>query len=79
MKTTHHDINRALELARRGPGVSVTYYPTRRANGELGGEPLHTVTRSQPWSLGDGSIVVAIDGKSGGVAIEHIRVGDEER
>lgn len=79
MKTTHHDINRALELARRGTGVSVTYYPTRRSDGRLDGEPLHTVTRSQPWALGDGSIVVAIDGKSGGVAIEHLRLWDEKR
>lgn len=79
MKTTHHDINRALELARRGPGVLVTYYPTRRADGRLDGEPLHTVTRSWPWALGDCSIVVSIKGKSGGVAIEHLRVGYEGR
>ena len=40
------------------------------------GEPptlLATKIRSEPWQLGHGQWVVAIEGKTGGVAIEALR------
>ena len=36
--------------------------------------PVDTVTRSEAWALGDGSVVVLIDGKSGGVHLSHVEV-----
>ena len=40
----------------------------------LGVPPFDTTTRSEAWALGDGSIVVSITGKSGGVALSHVEV-----
>jgi len=36
--------------------------------------PVHTTTRSEAWSLGDGTVVVMIAGATGGVALSHIEV-----
>ena len=36
--------------------------------------PVDTTTRSEAWTLGDGSVVVLVDGKSGGVHLSHIEV-----
>jgi hypothetical protein len=36
--------------------------------------PIDTMTRSEAWTLGDGSVVVSIVGKSGGVALTHVEV-----
>jgi hypothetical protein len=33
-----------------------------------------TVTRSEAWTIGDGTVVVCVDGRSGGVALSHIEV-----
>lgn len=32
------------------------------------------VPRSEAWALGDGSVVVLIEGRSGGVYLSHIEV-----
>lgn len=36
--------------------------------------PVDTTTRSEAWTLGDGSVVVSIVGKSGGVCLTHVEV-----
>jgi hypothetical protein len=36
--------------------------------------PIDTTTRSEAWELGDGSVVVCIVGKSGGVSLSHVEV-----
>jgi len=36
--------------------------------------PVETRTRSEAWTLGDGSVVVCIDGRAGGVCLSHIEV-----
>lgn len=36
--------------------------------------PIDTTTRTPAWVLGDGSVVVSIVGKSGGVHLSHIEV-----
>lgn len=36
--------------------------------------PIETRTRSEAWALGDGSVVVCIEGKSGGVHLSHVEV-----
>lgn len=33
-----------------------------------------TTTRSEAWMLGDGSVVVLIEGKAGGVHLSHVEV-----
>ena len=33
-----------------------------------------TVTRSEAWTIGDGTVVVCVDGRSGGVALSHVEV-----
>lgn len=38
------------------------------------GSPLVTRTRSQCWSLGDGTRVVKVEGHVGGIALTHIDV-----
>lgn len=35
---------------------------------------IDTVTRSEAWTIGDGSVVVCIVGSSGGVSLTHIEV-----
>ncbi len=51
------------------PGVRVAYRP-------LKSDPagILTLTRSEAWELGNGHPVVLIDGKSGGVSLEHLTV-----
>lgn len=55
------------------PGTKVRYYP-------IGCEDAHieTVTRSEAWMLGDGTPVVLVSGRTGGVAISHCRVAARE-
>ena len=36
--------------------------------------PVDTTTRSEAWALGDGSVVVLVVGKTGGVHLAHIEV-----
>ena len=39
-----------------------------------GVSPLDTTTRSEAWTLGDGSVVVLVSGKTGGVHLSHVEV-----
>ena len=39
---------------------------------DRGHPPCVTHTRSEPWSLGDGRLVVSLKGKSGGYALERV-------
>jgi len=60
----------AEEFAAVAPiGTPCTYYPVKPFRID---EALHTRIRSEPWALGHGQIVVKVEGKAGGVAIEHI-------
>lgn len=56
------------EFAQAYPvGTPCRYYPLR-------GEPefLETKIRSEPWVLAHGDVIVKVEGKAGGVLIDHI-------
>ncbi len=53
-------------------GTVVRYWPMYPP--VAGIPPVDTFTRSVAWSLGDGSVVVLVDGKTGGVHLSHIEV-----
>lgn len=36
--------------------------------------PVDTETRSEAWAIGDGSVLVSIVGKNGGVCLTHVEV-----
>lgn len=58
------------EFAAAAPiGTQCTYYPTKPFAAD---EAIHSTIRSKPWTLGHGAVVVAIEGRAGGVSIEHI-------
>lgn len=38
--------------------------------------PEDTTTRSEAWALGDGSVVVLVVGRTGGVHLSHVEVSD---
>lgn len=50
-------------------GTPCIYYPIRPFSRD---QRVHSKIRSEPWVLGHGAIVVAIEGKKGGVLIDHI-------
>lgn len=50
-------------------GRAVRFYPVA---GEAHSET--TKIRSKPWALGHGTIVVAVDGRRGGVLVSHLEV-----
>jgi hypothetical protein len=52
-------------------GTRVRYWPVYPPHGI---PPVDTTTRSEAWALGDGSAVVLIAGKSGGVWLSHVEV-----
>lgn len=52
-------------------GTRVRYWPVYPPHGI---PPVDTTTRSEAWALGDGSVVVLIAGKSGGVWLSHVEV-----
>lgn len=60
----------AADFAKAAPiGTECLYYPLKpfiRANAQ------RTKIRSQPWVLGHGAVVVKVEGRAGGVLIEHI-------
>ena len=63
------------EIANKFPvGTPVRYFPM----GDDIGEHVDTVVRSEPWTLGQGDIVIKVDGKSGGVSTEphHLHLLD---
>lgn len=49
-------------------GTAFRYYPVRGDD-----DFLETKTRSHAWELGDGTPVVLIEGRTGGVCVEHLR------
>lgn len=53
-------------------GTAVRYWPIYPPHGIV--PPVDTTTRSEAWALGDGSVVVLIEGRSGGVHLSHIEV-----
>lgn len=60
----------ASQFAAGAPiGTECTYYPIKPFRRE---EAFKTKIRSEPWVLGHGAVVVAVEGKTGGVSIEHI-------
>lgn len=53
-------------------GTAIRYWPIYPP---VDGVPaVDTTTRSEAWELGDGSVVVLIAGKSGGVHLSHVEV-----
>jgi hypothetical protein len=60
----------AADFAAAAPiGTECVYYPIKPFCKD---EAFPTRIRSEPWVLGHGAVVVAIEGKAGGVSIEHI-------
>ncbi len=53
--------------ARHPAGTLVLAWPGTRDV-----EPLVTMTRSAAWPLGDGTPVVAVEGKAGGIHLDHV-------
>lgn len=53
-------------------GTRVRYYPIYPPIESC--PPRETTTRSEAWSLRDGSVVVCVEGTSGGVALTHVEV-----
>jgi len=53
-------------------GTRVRYWPIYPPIESV--PPVDTVTRSEAWALGDGSVVVCVDGQAGGVHLSHIEV-----
>ncbi|MDR5655229.1 hypothetical protein [Ruixingdingia sedimenti] len=65
------DLERALMDAEADfpIGRRVRYYPVSGYS-----EHVESAIRSKPWALGHGAIVIAIEGKAGGVYITHLEV-----
>lgn len=61
-----HRLRRAAETFPMGREV----YYTPVSGGPAESTPRRV--RSAPWELGHGAIVIALEGKSGGVLIEHL-------
>lgn len=53
-------------------GTEVRYWPVYPPTCSVA--PIDTTTRSEAWALGDGSVVVCVVGRSGGVHLSHIEV-----
>lgn len=53
-------------------GTRVRYWSVYPPHGSA--PPIDTMTRSAAWALGDGSAVVLIAGRSGGVWLSHVEV-----
>lgn len=51
-------------------GTAVRYWPIWPPIPSV--PPVDTRTRSEAWALGDGTVVVLIEGKSGGVGLTHV-------
>ena len=58
------------QFAAQAPiGTPCRYYPVKPFDAR---DAIDSKIRSEPWVLGHGAVVVAIEGKAGGVSIEHI-------
>ena len=53
-------------------GTAVRYWPIWPPMDAF--PPEDTRTRSEAWTLGDGSVVVKIEGRAGGVHLSHVKV-----
>jgi hypothetical protein len=53
-------------------GTAVRYWPIYPPS--EGFPPEDTTTRSEAWTLKDGSVVVLVSGKAGGVHLSHVEV-----
>jgi hypothetical protein len=53
-------------------GTAVRYWPVYPPIACI--PPCDTTTRSEAWALGDGSVVVLVAGKTGGVWLSHVEV-----
>ena len=63
-------VEAVANFAARAPiGTACVYYPVRPF--KLA-DAVWTRIRSEPWALGHGQVVVKIEARVGGVAIEHI-------
>lgn len=51
-------------------GTTVRYWPVYPPLEGI--PPVITTTRSEAWTIGDGSVVVSVVGHSGGVCLSHI-------
>jgi hypothetical protein len=51
-------------------GTAVRYWPVYPPMDGI--PPEDTKTRSEAWTIGDGSVVACVDGRSGGVCLSHI-------
>lgn len=58
--------------AAHGVGTKVRYYPVRPPTPGI--QPVETATRSEAWTLGDGTPVVLVVGVTGGVHLDHLEV-----
>jgi len=56
-------------------GTPVIYRPIRGRDAGM----CWTATRSEAWDLGDGTPVVSVKGRTGGVSLEHLTVLSPER
>jgi len=50
-------------------GTLVRYYPVKDVP-----DFEETATRSKAWELGSGHVVVLVNGRAGGVSVEHLEV-----
>jgi len=65
-----HRVRTAADWNRRFPvGTPVRYFPARNRF-----DHLETQTRSDAWTLGGGDAVVLVEGRSGGVSLDHLIV-----
>lgn len=53
-------------------GTAVRYWPIWPPVPSV--PPVDSHTRSEAWPLGDGTVVVLIEGKTGGVALSHVEI-----
>lgn len=58
-------------------GTRVRYWPVYPPIDSV--PPLDTTTRSEAWELGDGTVVVKISGRTGGVHLAHIELLETTR
>jgi hypothetical protein len=61
-----------MELEQIPVGTPVLYWP-----GERTGPGRRSKTRSEPWRMGSGELVVKVYGHEGGIALTHIQVRRE--
>ena len=49
-------------------GSSFNYFPNRGIP-----DSVDVVTRTEAWALGHGAVVVSVNGRAGGLSIEHLK------